>query len=205
MSGKSHNPLFWSNANTALSTGVADFSQQIWIPGGMKLGIFVVGGGGGADDSYSGSSGFFKYEELTVETSGFYNISVELGNGGDYSDGGDTTFDIVGVTSVTAKMKGMEVEKLCQLFARHSSHWRQERLVTMTAMEQGVVESSSTVPSQRSDSGGMERDLELVVEKTTMMAMRVLLSLWSAKNHMFTVSADDQLHSIINKYAIGLI
>merc|ERR1719348_484838 len=57
---------------------------------GLRLGIFLVGGGGGADDSYSGSSGFFKYDEITVEAKGTYTFNLNIGYGGDYNNGGST-------------------------------------------------------------------------------------------------------------------
>merc|ERR1711970_1573695 len=75
---------------------------ELFLPEGASLGVFVVGGGGGADDGYSGSSGFFKYEVLPIKKSGHYALNVTIGRGGDYSDGGVTSANIKGLGNVVA-------------------------------------------------------------------------------------------------------
>jgi len=79
---------------------------DLFIPAGASLGVFAMGGGGGADDSYSGSSGFFSYEVLPVEASGTYNVNVTIGRGGDYADGTPTEVLIKNVGTVTARGGG---------------------------------------------------------------------------------------------------
>jgi len=79
---------------------------ELFIPAGATLGVFAMGGGGGADDSYSGSSGFFSYQELPVEASGIYPVSVTIGEGGDYSDGTPTEVIVEKLGTITARGGG---------------------------------------------------------------------------------------------------
>ena len=72
------------------------------------LAVFAMGGGGGADDTVSGSSGFFDYAEVEITTGRVYTVNVNIGNGGDRS-GLDTTVTVLGMDgdfTVTGKGGG---------------------------------------------------------------------------------------------------
>ena len=73
-----------SNHCPASTPEIIDTSStySVTIPSGKTLIAFAVGGGGGSDDSYSGSSGFFhKYigTEATVQTSVVVGVSIGAG------------------------------------------------------------------------------------------------------------------------------
>merc|ERR1711935_632041 len=70
---------------------------DIYLPEGAKLAVFVMGGGGGADDGESGSSGFFQYEEVLIPDGKVYSINVTIGQGGDWGSGTNTNVDIAGL------------------------------------------------------------------------------------------------------------
>jgi len=79
---------------------------DIFLPEGATLGVFIMGGGGGADDSVSGSSGFFKYQEWAIASSGLVTVNVKIGKGGDNQDGEPTEVDVPGVGAVKAEGGG---------------------------------------------------------------------------------------------------
>jgi len=102
LQGLSRNPLIYIASTVAPNTKTnvtmihsdENYPFSLYLPAGLRLGIFLVGGGGGADDSYSGSSGFFEYEEWTVPQDKLYDFFLTLGSGGDYSSGAPTTLAI---------------------------------------------------------------------------------------------------------------
>ena len=52
------------------------------IPQGSQLSVFLVGGGGAADTSTAGSSGFFKHEILVLNETQSFVLEVTIGKGG---------------------------------------------------------------------------------------------------------------------------
>ena len=69
------------------------------IPQGFRqLSVFVVGGGGAADGSTAGSSGFFKHQILDVDQTQSYVLDVTIGGGGGSSgeSGQSTTVKLSG-------------------------------------------------------------------------------------------------------------
>merc|ERR1719481_95750 len=82
------------------------YEFDINLSEGTYLAIFAMGGGGGADDSVSGSSGFFQYSVQQVTESRVFNVAVTIGAGGDNTAGRETVVTIPGFTTVTGKGGG---------------------------------------------------------------------------------------------------
>ena len=55
---------------------------NLTIPQGLQLSVFLVGGGGAADTSTAGSSGFFKHEILVLNETQSFVLEVTIGKGG---------------------------------------------------------------------------------------------------------------------------
>merc|ERR1711935_543095 len=73
---------------------------DLYLPEGSVLGIFALGGGGGADDSVSGSSGFFEYKTFTADVGRTYTVDVNIGLGGDNRNGKDTVVAIENIEKI---------------------------------------------------------------------------------------------------------
>lgn len=85
----------------------SESGRTITLPAGQRLGVFVMGGGGGASMANSGSSGYFKYQE--VEVPGQVVVNTNIGSGGTSSNnGGVTKVEVLvgGVRLVLVKASG---------------------------------------------------------------------------------------------------
>merc|ERR1711892_605864 len=79
---------------------------DLYLPEGAVLGLFAMGGGGGADDSVSGSSGSFTYMTVTADVGRTYSVDVTIGLGGDNRSGKDTVIDIDGLDGIVGSGGG---------------------------------------------------------------------------------------------------
>ena len=73
---------------------------------GSRLSVFAVGGGGAADDSYAGSSGFFTLLSDYISQTQSMVLDIEIGSGGiGYGRDGQTT-TVRGLPSVVSAQGG---------------------------------------------------------------------------------------------------
>merc|ERR1719481_1589948 len=96
---------FQGNGSQAIILTKSEYFT-INLPEGAYLAIFAMGGGGGADDGTSGSSGFFQYSVQPVTESKVFPVDVHIGQGGDNKDGEDTMVKVAGFNSVQARGGG---------------------------------------------------------------------------------------------------
>jgi len=73
---------------------------------GSRLSVFAVGGGGAADSTYAGSSGFFKHQTLFINQTQSVVLDITIGNGGGSSGANGQTTTVRGLPSVVSAQGG---------------------------------------------------------------------------------------------------